>query len=96
MASIYSEVKVHNEIIFCTVYDPDKKTKIEKAFLQNRISYYETWEKVSFILRLFGKKQGCNICINEMQRERAEEILDELNLGDGVVKVGKPMEKTYF
>lgn len=96
MATTYTGLKVHNEIIFCTVYDIDKKNKIEKAFLKARISYYETWEKVSFLFRLFGKKQGCHICINEMQKEQAEAIMEDLKLGEGVVMIEKPMEKTYF
>ena len=96
MATAYTGLKVHNEIIFCTVYDLNKKSIIEKEFLKNRISYYETWEKVSFIMRLFGKKQGCHICINEMQKEKAEEIFKELDLGEGVQMVVKPLEKTYF
>ena len=47
-------------------------------------------------MRLFGKKQGCQICINEMQKEKAEEIFKELDLGEGVQMVVKPLEKTYF
>ena len=58
MPTLYTASKVHNEIIFCVVYDQNKKAVIEKAFLKNRISYYETWEKVSFLMRLFGKKEG--------------------------------------
>ncbi|MGN0471292.1 MAG: hypothetical protein ACI4F8_00455 [Lachnospiraceae bacterium] len=96
MPTLYTASKVHNEIIFCVVYDQNKKTVIEKAFLKNRISYYETWEKVSFLMRLFGKKEGCQICINDMQREKAEEIIRELDLGDSVEMICKPIDKTYF
>ncbi len=98
MSFSYTQSKVHNEVIFCTVYDEEKKTLIEKHFLKNRISYYETWEKVSFFLRLLGKKQGCQICVNAMQTELAEEIFRELELtdGDGLDLVKKPLEKTYF
>lgn len=96
MGTTYTGVKVHNEIIFCTVYNLDLKSKIEKEFLKNRISYYETWEKVSFLMRLFGKKQGCQICINEMQKERAEELVEALKLGEGCQIVEKPVEKTFF
>ncbi len=96
MPTLYTASKVHNEIIFCVVYDQNKKAVIEKAFLKNRISYYETWEKVSFLMRLFGKKEGCQICINDMQREKAEEIIRELDLGDSVEMICKPIDKTYF
>ena len=67
-----------------------------EILLKNRISYYETWEKVSFLMRLFGKKEGCQICINDMQREKAEEIIRELDLGDSVEMICKPIDKTYF
>lgn len=96
MPTYYTPSKVHNEIIFCIVYDQNKKTLIEKAFLKNRISYYESWEKIGFLMRLFGKKEGCQICINDMQREKAEEILQELDLGKSVEIVNKPIDKTYF
>ena len=96
MPTLYTASKVHNEIIFCGVYDQNKKAVIEKAFLKNRISYYETWEEVSFLMRLFGKKEGCQICINDMQREKAEEIIRELDLGDSVEMICKPIDKTYF
>ena len=96
MGTTYTGVKVHNEIIFCTVYNLDLKSKIEKEFLKNRISYYETWEKVGFFMRLFGKKQGCQICINEMQKDKAEELVDALKLGEGCLLVEKPVERTFF
>lgn len=96
MSTVYTGTKVHNEIIFCTVYDFELKAKIEKEFLNNRISYYESWEKIGFIMRLFGKKQGCNICINEMQKEKAKEILDKIETKESIKIIDKPIEKTFF
>ena len=98
MSFSYTQTKVHNEVVFCTVYDEEKKALIEKHFLKNRISYYETWEKVNFFLRLLGKKQGCQICVNAMQVELAEEIFKKLELtdGNGVSIEKRPVEKTYF
>ena len=48
----FSDVKVHNEIEYCIVQDPDIKVKIERAFLNNRISYYEKWEEPSLFRKL--------------------------------------------
>ena len=38
----------HNEIEFMRIDDVQLKNKIEKIFLQNRISYYIRWEKPAF------------------------------------------------
>lgn len=95
----FADVKVHNEIEYCTVWDQDVKMKIERAFLNNRISYYEKWEEPSFLQRLLGdKSQGkCTLCINGMQVEKATQILNELQLdGQHVEMVMKRVDKTFF
>ncbi|MBQ1850468.1 MAG: hypothetical protein II477_02265 [Lachnospiraceae bacterium] len=71
MQSIYTSLKVNNEIELCEVADEDCKKLIEKAFLQNRISYYIRWTKAS----LFSKRQNCIICVNDNSKEAAEEIV---------------------
>lgn len=94
----FSDVKIHNEIEFCTVWDNDVKMTIERAFLQNRISYYEKWDDASFFSRLFGKSESrCTICINRMQIEKAEEILKDLPLDPkNYEMVLKRIDKTFF
>lgn len=95
----FSDVKVHNEIEFCTVRDPEIKTKIERAFLNNRISYYEKWEDISLFGRLFGDKgrTQCTLCINSMQVDKANELLEALHLDKSQVEmVMKRVERTYF
>ncbi|MBP5282141.1 MAG: hypothetical protein J6Z22_06545 [Lachnospiraceae bacterium] len=71
MQQIYTNVKVNNEIELCEITDEECKKLIEKALLQNRISYYIRWTKASF----FSKKQNCIICVNDNSKEAAEELV---------------------
>lgn len=70
----------HNEIELIRVDSPELKNKIEKAFLRNRISYFIRWDKGSLWQRLFGKGESkyCKICINDWDKEKALEILKEM------------------
>lgn len=95
----FSDVKIHNEIEFCVVRDPEIKMKIERAFLNNRISYYEKWEDPSFFSRLFGDRgrTQCTLCINSMQADKAGELLQSLHLDkEQVEMVMKRVDRTYF
>ena len=49
----FSSVKIHNEIELLAVTDMKVKRLLEHLFLENRISYYEKWEEISFIRRFF-------------------------------------------
>ena len=71
MQPVYTSLKVNNEIELCEVSDEECKKLIEKALLQNRISYYVRWVKAS----LFSKKQNCIICVNDNSKEAAEELV---------------------
>lgn len=71
MQQIYTSLKVNNEIELCEVADEECKKLIEKALLQNRISYYVRWVKTSF----FSKKQNCIICVNDNSKEQAEALV---------------------
>ena len=71
MQQIYTNVKVNNEIELCEITDEECKKLIEKALLQNRISYYIRWTKASF----YSKKQNCIICVNDNSKEAAEELV---------------------
>ena len=95
----FANVKVHNEIEFCKVSNMEVKQKIERAFLSNHISYYERWEDVSFFKRILGdgEKQTCIICINSMQKEKAETIIEEMPEIRGEVELYcKRVDKTFF
>lgn len=98
-ALTFANVKVHNEIEFCRVSNMDVKKKIERAFLSDHISYYERWEDISFFKRLLGEKekQACVICINSMQKDKAEAIIEGMPEIRGEVELCcKRVEKTYF
>ena len=41
----FADVKIHNEIEFCKITDSSFRKTIEKAFLENSISYYEKWDE---------------------------------------------------
>ncbi|MBO4980496.1 MAG: hypothetical protein J6C84_01155 [Lachnospiraceae bacterium] len=72
MQSLYTSVKVNNEIELCEVSDMDCKQLIERALLQNRISYYIRWPKSSLFHRT---KNSCIICINDSSKEDAESVI---------------------
>ena len=57
MADIsFADVKVHNEVEFCTITDLNVKKQLERLFLDERISYYEKWDDVSFFKRVLAGK----------------------------------------
>lgn len=100
MADIsFADVKVHNEVEFCTITDLNVKKQLERLFLDERISYYEKWDDVSFFKRVFagGEKSKCTLCINEMQRDKAEEILEaHPDLKASIEMINKKVERTFF
>lgn len=71
MQTLYSSLKVNNEIELCEISDEECKKLIEKALLQNRISYFMRWQKKSVL----GRKESCIICVNENVRDEAAEIV---------------------
>ena len=75
----YNKSYYHNEIELVRVDSAELKSKIEKAFLRNRISYFIRWDKVSIWQRILGKRNGeqCKISINDWDKEVALEILKE-------------------
>ena len=95
----FSNVKIHNEIELFAVSDQKVKRRLEHLFLENRISYFEKWEEISFLRRFFwgAEKMRCTFCINEMQVEKAMQILEENpELREKVEMVRKRVERTYF
>lgn len=72
MQPLYTALKVNNEIELCEVSDSDCKRMIERALLQNRISYYIRWPKNGIFQR---NKDLCIICVNDNVRDEAEEVI---------------------
>lgn len=95
----FADVKVHNELEYCAVEDLNIKKQLERLFLSHRISYYEKWEDTNFLAKFFAKNssESCVICINEMQKDKADELLAcHPELKSGITMVGKRVGKTYF
>jgi len=74
MQAFYATEKVNNEIELCEVWDEECKKLIEKEFLKNRISYFMRWKKASF----FRRHEVCIICVNDTDREAAEEVVSSI------------------
>ena len=79
--TIYSSLKVNNEIELCEVSDLDCKQLIERELLKNRISYFVKWQKASLFRR---KPETCIFCVNDNDKELAEASIRAL---------GKDVEK---
>lgn len=83
MASLIFDNKVVNrEVPFCKVYSVESKDRLEKIFLQNRISYFIEWQERSWIARFFGSEKQkiiFTIRINEADVERATELIEGID-----------------
>lgn len=96
MESMFSKIKVNNEIELCRVTDQKVKTAVEKALLGERISYFIKWEKPGFFSD--RKSTNCVFCVNEWQVETAEKAIADL--GDEVESkikyIRRRADKTLF
>ena len=95
MRQTYTPSKVNNEIELCEVRNEKKKKMIEKALLQNRISYFVRWTKSGL---LFTRREHCTICINENAKEEAVEIVRTIceETGYKVKFLLKPSQTNYL
>lgn len=96
METAYQKVKVHNELEWCQVTDIETKEKIEKVLLKNRVSYFVKWEKP----KLFSNEKfgTCTFCVNQLQKETADEALQELgeDVRDRIKFVNRKVDKTFY
>lgn len=96
METAYQKVKVHNELEWCQVTDVETKERIEKVLLKNRVSYFVKWEKP----KLFSNEKfgTCTFCVNQLQKETADEALHELEEEvKGKIKfVNRKVDKTFY
>lgn len=87
---IFDDQAFNREVSFCRVYSQESKKKLEKLFLQNRISYFIEWQERSWLARLFGsenqkERNVFTVRINEADVERATELaqgLEDIKLRD--------------
>lgn len=79
----FDDQRFNREVSFCKVYSLEGKEKIEKVFLQNRISYFIEWEERPLLSRMFGadrqkEKNFFTIRINEADVEKATELVQDI------------------
>jgi len=95
MRQVYTPLKVNNEIEVCEIRNPECKKLIEKALLQNRISYFIKWAKTGFFLT---RRECCIICVNENAKTEAAEIIEDICTENGykVRFIMKPTQTNYL
>jgi len=78
---LFNNEIVNREVAFCRVYSKDAKDKLEKLFLNNRISYFIEWQDRSILSRIFGKREKTvfTIKINEEDVARATELVKDVD-----------------
>lgn len=88
MSSVFMDGMVNREVAFCRVYSKDAKEKLEKIFLQNRISYFVEWQERNILSKIIGGKDKnvFTIKINEDDVPRATELVKDLD----AIKFRKP------
>lgn len=74
MQTLYSNLKVNNEIELCEIADLDCKKAVEKELLQNRISYFVRWQKRGFL----GRRETCIICVHDEVKDAATDIVQRV------------------
>lgn len=96
METAYQKVKVHNELEWCQVSDIDTKERIEKLLLRSRVSYYVKWDKPRFFSN--DKFGTCIFCVNQLQKEAADEAIQELVAADrGKIKfINRKLDKIFY
>ena len=94
MHSIYTNLKVNNEIELCEIEDGDHRKIIEKELLKNRISYFLRWPKKG----IFSRKNTCIICVHDDVKENASEIVQSIcdDLGHTVRFMFKKTKNDYL
>lgn len=95
MRQVYTPLKVNNEIELCEIRDEECKKLIEKALLQNRISYFIRWTKAGFFL---SRRERCIICVNESSKTEAVEIIQDIcaETGYKVRFILRPSQADYL
>lgn len=96
MRQVYTPLKVNNEIELCEVKSDACKKLIEKALLQNRISYFIRWTNSG--LFFLKHREHCVICVNESSKEEAVDIISNIceETGYKVRFLLKPSQVNYL
>ncbi len=75
MQQVFGRGKINNEIELCEIRDKECKKEVERALLQNRISYYIRWVNPNLFHR---NKNTCIICVNDNSAIAAQEVIQML------------------
>ena len=92
----FSGLQVHNEIALCAFTSLEVKEKIEREFRKNRIFYCEDWDEPGFFRKLIGIRAECTLLINEMQLEKAKELVQALDLGNKIQMIERPVNRSLY
>lgn len=94
MQTIFTGLKVNNEIELCEIADEECKNQIEKELLKNRISYFIRWQKKS----IFSKRERCIICVNDNVKEEVAEIVQAVcdEMGGSVRFIMRKSANSYL
>lgn len=95
MQTVYTHLKVNNEMEVCEVADMELKQQIEKELLKNRISYFIRWQHSGLFQK---RKNTCIFCVNESNRDKVEEIVRDLQVTDEskVKLVNRKSSRTFL
>ena len=82
MASVFMDGMINREVPFCRVHSKEAKEKLEKLFLNNRISYFTEYQGRSIIGKILGSKEKgvYTIKINEDDVPRATELVRDMDI----------------
>lgn len=75
----FGRYMVSNECDFCKVYNEQTLHRVERVFLQNRISYFirqQDWSLLSFLFS--NNKMSCVFRINQRDVARASYLISDI------------------
>ena len=95
--TVYSSMRVNNEVEFCKVYSLKQKEDLARLFLQNRISYFVKCQDNSLFRRMFGvgsrEKGEFTMCIHDTAIPQALSIVKGMPEVKVLVSAGKEKER---
>ena len=94
--TVYTSMRVNNEVEFCKVYSLKQKEDLARLFLQNRISSFVKCHDNSFFGRMFagsGGKSEFTMCIHDTAVPKALAIVKGMPEVKVLVSAGKDKDK---
>ena len=95
--TVYTSMRVNNEVEFCKVYSLKQKEDLARLFLQNRISYFVKCRDNSFFGRMFGagsgEKSEFTMCIHDTAIPKDLAIVKDMPEVKVLVSAGKDKDR---